>query len=389
MADVRWDLPCKSCFAKGTYAGFTLTVDGVCEDCFQEQGCQDFHKTIRNARDRLKKNVLDAQSQETFFCAYSRAKTAGISEAVMKNLYMQHQRKTRGLANPQEKIKAKRSKESSEKDSDERFKQGDLADNSVKISVGLGGAQFEANIEPSMSIETIRARIHEAYPLSRTIKLSAGEVEIESIEALMQSHREGKSISATFVKDIENMDIEEVREELAIQNNEFLGHLHTLSRLPQGSTTGHVAQYLWNNQLLLTPEQAQRAFDSLLPKIRRSSRPAVGRSGPRAQLILALHSFCLDPYAIWEPNDDCDECLWAKMRFGGRHLGESSRHVTRGKAYHFPSTSSSSSSSSSSKEDVRSLRSVLQAARCKHAKPLETMACLEAYNYSWLTLALT
>jgi hypothetical protein len=294
---------------------------------------------------------------------------------------MRNQQGTNGLANPQEQINAS-IPSSSEKEHDNRFERGGHMGTSVHIIVGLGGAQFEANVEPYMSIDDVKTRIQAAYPFSRTFKLSSGEVEIESIEALMQRHREGTLIFAVFVKDIENMDIQEVREELAIQSNEFLGHLHILSKFPQGSTTGDVAQYLWNNQLLLSPEQAQRAFDSLLPKVLRSSQPAIGRNGPRAQLILALHSFCLDPYAIWEPNDDCDECLWANMRFGDRHLGECGRYSMRGKMSNFISSSSSSSPNA----DVSNLRSVLQAARCKQAKPLAALARLKTYNYSWLTL---
>lgn len=254
----------------------------------------------------------------------------------------------------------------------------------VHIYAGLGGASATVQVEPGACMDGVRARLREAYPEAPFIKLSACGSTVVSTEALLQHAQSGEPIFATFMKEVEDMSLEEIHEELAVGPDEFRGHLHTLSRMTSLSSTADVGCYLCDNQLLLTPAQAQQAFDALVPKVRRASRPGLGRSGPRAQLVLALHSFCLDPYAIWEPDDDSDECLWANMRWGGTHLRDSSRYVTRGQTHNLGA--GSSSSSAPERQDVNDLRSVLRARRSDHAKPLDAMVELQAYEWTWRSL---
>lgn len=389
MARVSWDFPCRSCFHKGTFAGFTLTLDGNCEDCHRESGHHDFRQKVQETSERLKRDLLEAPDLESFFTLYSKAKAAGISEAVIKTIYMQYQSKTKGLANPEEKIQAKRSRD--ERASEVCNKQSKLSAameaNSatmVNIYVGLSGAQVAIRVELGMSIEGIKDLLREAYPRAPSIKLSANGHTINCVEALLHHEQRGESIYATFLKDVEDMSLDEVHEELAIGSDEFRGHLHTLARMARGSSAADVARYLSDNQVLLSSTQAQQIFDCLVQKVRRAARPALGRNGPRAQLIFALHSFCLDPYAIWEPNDDCDECLWANMWWGAVHLGESSRHTTRGRTCNI--SDQSSSSSCSGRCDVNNLRSVLRARRSDQARPLDAMVELQAYEWSWRSL---
>jgi len=380
MALVTWDVPCKSCFHKGTFAGFTLTLDGDCEDCHKDRGEQEFQKKVRIVREELKKALSDAGDEAAFFSAYSKAKAAGVSEAVVKKIFMQHQSNTEGIASPKEKTKTKRSAEMSTAEASgkrSRSADGLEADqgSTVRICVGLGGAEVSISIKPGMSIEDVSTRVRESFPQAASIKFSACGNSIASLDELLKVQRDGEAIYAIFVKEVDDLTLEEVQAELAITTEEFRGHLHILSTMARRGTTADVVRYLWDEQLLLTPEQAQEIFDKLLPKVRRAAEPGLGRDGPRAQLLFALHSFCLDPYAVWEPNDDSDDCLWASFHWGRHHIG-GNLNFMRGRVGHL------SSSSSSEQRDVCNLRAVLRGVRRNEAKPLELMTMLSSCHCS-------
>merc|ERR1712032_621311 len=104
------------------------------------------------------------------------------------------------------------------------------------------------------------------------------------------------------------------------------------------------------------------------------------RYGPRGQLILALHTFCLEPYAIWEPNDGNAECLWANMEWAGRDIGIVDRQVTRGRMVNI-----GSSSSSSGQTDIANFRAFLVERREGTGEELKKMNVLTAYGTAALT----
>merc|ERR1712118_38926 len=128
-------------------------------------------------------------------------------------------------------------------------------------------------------------------------------------------------------------------EELTMEETEFKGHRFALSKLPVGSTPQDVAAYLRNNNLLLTAAQAAEVFDILVAKLRVDERMP---HGLRGQLIHALHSFCLEPYAIWEPNDGNSECLWANMTWANTSLAYDARYKIRGELVNLPNTTAPS-----------------------------------------------
>lgn len=259
----------------------------------------------------------------------------------------------------------------------------------VCISVGLSGEEISIDVTAELSIEDVRRSIPKVYPKAAGcyIKFSSGEVVLDTTESIIECAQNSQSICATLLKDAAAMSLQEIREELSLSNAEFQGHLHILRHYQARHTPSDVARYLWSNQILLGAAQAQHVFDALINKISRAQQPSnLGRGErPRAQLILALHSFCSEPYAIWEPEDDCDECLWANMRWGEHFPG--GRHHLRGQLHNIPSSSSSGSSSGANHQDVSQLRSVLSARRNSNATPLASMTFLQAYDYSWRTLS--
>lgn len=382
MAVVTWDVPCKSCFRNGLFAGFTLTLDGDCEDCHKEKGEHEFQKKVRVVRDELKKALSDAQDEATFFSAYSKARAAGVSEAVVKKIFMHHQSNTKGIASPKEKTKTKTKRSADMGVAEVSVKRPGSADglavdhgNTMRICVGLGGAEVSISITPGLSIDDVSTQVRESFPQAASIKFSACGNSIDSLYELLKFHRCGESIYAVFVKEVEDMSLEEVQDELTITTEEFRGHLHILSTMARRGTTADVVRYLWDEQLLLAPEQAQEIFDKLLPKVRNAAEPNLGRNGPRAQLLFALHSFCLDPYAIWEPNDDCDECLWISFSWGGHDIG-GNLNFMRGRVDNL------SCDPSSERRDVCNLRAVLRGVRRNVAKPLEFMTMLSSWHCS-------
>lgn len=383
----------------GRVLGFTLTLDGYCEGCWSG-GKPAFKQTVKSIREQLKEDMLNATSQESFFAAYSKAKAAGVSENVVKKLCEKYQGRTGkrsgtpGLGNEQQdcsSIKRSRRRAPSE---DTPSKAGHLlATVQVKVSVGLSGTEVAIDVDATLSLENLRSKVRQAYPAAgeRFIKFSSGGVTVNSAEAMIKWVQDDEAICVTFLKAVDAMSLKELQQELAVGDDEFQGHLHVFRRYRATQTPADVARYLWQNQILLTAAQAQRIFDALVAKITRAPKPrSLGRDGPRAQLILALHSFCCEPYAIWEPNDDCDECLWANMRWGddSRNCKQLSggRYRLRGHLRNIPSSSSSSSSPSDQHVDVSRLRSVLNAQRDSTSWPLEAMMFPEAYEYSWRTL---
>ena len=90
IVSVSWQVPCKTCFDKGVYLGFTFTVDGNCEACWKATGRESFKEEVQKSRKNLKQEMIDAPDQVAFFDAYSRAKAPGVSEAVIKRLTKQY-----------------------------------------------------------------------------------------------------------------------------------------------------------------------------------------------------------------------------------------------------------------------------------------------------------
>jgi len=257
----------------------------------------------------------------------------------------------------------------------------------VDISVGLNGAKVSVDVDAAMSVEDLTGRVREVYPEAgeHFIKLCGGGIILKTGKDIADCIQRGEGICAAFLKNADAMNLEELQAELSLDNNEFQGHLHVLRHYQAKHTAADVAQYLWDNQILLTSTQAQRIFDAAVEKISRTQNPSnFGGNGPRAQLILALHSFCLEPYAIREPQDDCAECLWANMRWADTILS-SGRYHLRGELRNIPS-STSSSSPEAQRTDVTRLRSVLNSRRNDVAQPLASMTFLKAYNYSWQSL---
>lgn len=382
--------PCKCCFAAGKATGSKLTLDGDCESCWHG-GKSLFKRTVKSIREQLKKDTQDAPCQEAFFKAFGQAKASGVSEGVLKKLCEQYQEKS---------MKRTRSPEAG--DQGRTFKKSRALNQhnvtgcktnsetfSVNITMGLSGKEVSVDVDVGMSIEGLRSKVRRAYPEAgeRFIKFSSDGSVVSTGEQLISCIQGSQCLCASFLKSTLAMDVQELQGELSLDDNEFQGHFHVLRLYTARHTPADVAHYLWDNQVLLTATQAQRIFDALVGKISRAQTPAnLGRGGPRAQLILALHSFCSEPYAIWEPIDDCDECLWANMHWGEHGLGPGRYHL-RGRLHNISSSSSSSSPHEAQRQDVSRLRAVLNARRSDESKPLESLTFPGAYNYSWRSLA--
>jgi len=376
--------------------GSTLTLDGDCEACW-DGGKSVFKQTVKSVREQLKQEMRDAPGQELFFGAYSKAKAAGVSESVLKKLCEEHWTNTRKRSRVADGLEMEGKGKSSR--ASLVFPRPSSAGIPAEISkvtviVGLSGAEVLIDVDGNLSLEDLRNRVRQGYPEAgeRFIKFSSGGVVVNTAEALFEYAQDGETICAAFLKNVDAMQLHELQDELSLGDREFQGHLHTLRQFQATRTPADVARYLWDNQVLLTAMQAQRIFDALVKQIARAQKPSsLGRDGPRAQLVLALHSFCSEPYAIWEPVDDCDECLWANMRWGddgleSTQLGKGRYHL-RGQLSNISSASSSSSVPGTRRKDVSKLAAVLTAQRENAPKPLSAMTFLEAYHYTWQTLA--
>ncbi|CAJ1427575.1 unnamed protein product [Effrenium voratum] len=233
----------------------------------------------------------------------------------------------------------------------------------VKIHRGLDGDTLQLSLVPEMSFATVVQQLLEQMSAEPSLSavLSAEGLRIESTGDLLEFQSKGSLIFATLVRPVEKMSLSQVAEELALPDQEFRGHLFVLSKYKSGFTYRDVANYLSRNQVFLTGTQATQVFHQLLPKIS-AQVPEEGRDpGLRGQLIMALHTFCLDPYAIWEVDDGQAECLWAHMEYNGRHLGASGRFCLPGQIS--KNFLKAAGSFSSEVQDVSNLRGVLQARR--------------------------
>jgi len=255
------------------------------------------------------------------------------------------------------------------------------APTTVDVHVGLAGAVVPVVLEPGTSMDAVKTHLRLALP-EASIMLSAGGDLLESVESLLLHHGRGELIFATCFRDVSDLSLAEVALEMSMEDAEFQGHLFTLSKISRTSTPRSVATYLWDNQLLLTAAQAQRLFDVLVPRLVQC--PDEYRIGLRGQLILALHSFCVEPYAIWEPDDGNDGCVWANMAWGGgsEHPSMSGLcYLTRGSSAHLQTAAFADAAAY--QKDISGLRAVLQAHRAGNATPLRALCNFEAYGRSW------
>lgn len=245
-------------------------------------------------------------------------------------------------------------------------KHGDVSDDDSKeimvtIHKGLEGESLDIPVKPQMPFASIMQSLLLQMTADPTLSaiLSSEGIKIETTEDLLEYHSQGACIFATLVLSVQKMALRQVVEELMMPESEFRGHRHVLSRYPKGITYKDVANYLFKNKVLLTPTQASGLFQQLLPKL--VEVQAERTLCLRAQLIMALHTFCLEPYAIWEADDGQDECVWHNMMYSGKNLGPNGRFCIPGqRAQHFVDPLPSSSAS---KQDVSNLRGVLQARR--------------------------
>jgi hypothetical protein len=113
-------------------------------------------------------------------------------------------------------------------------------------------------------------------------------------------------------KPIEDMSLEEISIELAVDTAQFRQNSLMLAKMRRG-TAEDVAKHLFENSVLLTATQAQRLFSVLLPKI---TSQEDDRYSPRSQLVMLLHYFCVEPYVAWE-DDGSASCLWINMSYNG------------------------------------------------------------------------
>merc|ERR1712224_349581 len=107
--------------------------------------------------------------------------------------------------------------------------------------------------------------------------------------------------------------------DLVPPDDEVGAHARALAQMPWHTATPRaVADYLYDNRILLTSVQAARIFRLLVGKVVNKT-PGRSVCNVRAQLILVLHSFVLDHTSVWEKDDGSDGCLWANMScFQGR-----------------------------------------------------------------------
>lgn len=253
----------------------------------------------------------------------------------------------------------------------------------VTIHKGLEGETLEIPVKPSMPFASIMQSLllqMTADPSLSAILSSEG-IKIETTEDLLEYHSQGACIFATLVLSVQKMALRQVVEELMMPESEFRGHRHVLSRYPKGITYKDVANYLFKNKVLLTPTQASGLFQQLLPKLVDLQAPSHNLC-LRAQLIMALHTFCLEPYAIWEADDGQDECVWYNMMYSAENLGTGGRFCIpgqRAKEFH----NHSPSSSAQDKQDVSNLRGVLQARRENSQQQfLEALVPPTSYGFS-------
>eukprot|EP00933_Yihiella_yeosuensis_P016533 TRINITY_DN1407_c5_g1_i1.p1 TRINITY_DN1407_c5_g1~~TRINITY_DN1407_c5_g1_i1.p1 ORF type:complete len:300 (+),score=45.26 TRINITY_DN1407_c5_g1_i1:91-990(+) len=255
----------------------------------------------------------------------------------------------------------------------------------IEVRLGLSGELATCIVEPQTSLLELEAQLKDkAEPtseqLTSSLRFSADGELLESTEALLRCYKEGKEIYATWFRSVDDMDLDEVSQNLSLTDEEFKGHLFTLSKLaPSGEPTARdVAHYLWDNQLLLNPMQAAQVFDALIPRLGLVSR---SRYSKRGQLIVALQSFCTEPYAIWELDDGHDQCLWANMDWGASQPWHSGlAYVTRGSSRNLPPKPASQAAA---RKDISHLREVLRSRWAGKAEPLNEIRTLTAYDTSW------
>lgn len=116
----------------------------------------------------------------------------------------------------------------------------------------------------------------------------------------------------------------EVAEALAISDEAFPMHLAAIASLPpERKKPLHVALYLFEQQVLLTSKQAKQTFDFLLPSLTAYGFPGLS---VRGELVFMLHSFCLEPFAIWENDDGAGGHIWRSMSWAGLRPSDSSAY---------------------------------------------------------------
>jgi hypothetical protein len=119
-------------------------------------------------------------------------------------------------------------------------------------------------------------------------------------------------------KKIDEMSLEDVAAELAIDGAQFRKNCSMLGKMTRGAPND-VAKYLYANGVTLTAQQCKKLFEIVFSKVsaRQGSRYPV-----RSQLVMALHCFCVEPYAIWEDDGD-NQCMWTHMTYGDLNMWES------------------------------------------------------------------
>lgn len=101
--------------------------------------------------------------------------------------------------------------------------------------------------------------------------------------------------------------------DLVLPDKEVGAHARILAQMKWHTATARaVADYLYENRVLLTGVQAARIFHVLVDKIVNKSSKR-GLNSARAELVMALHSFVLDQRCIWEKDDGLAGCLWANI----------------------------------------------------------------------------
>ncbi|CAE8594619.1 unnamed protein product [Polarella glacialis] len=262
----------------------------------------------------------------------------------------------------------------------------------MRILIGMGGQFVEVEMTDGLSFDAVLAAVRSspaAPPFPQTwVKLVASGAAVRSMEALCCCEAEQDPVFAVFLRSLDEMELSEVAEELAMEEAEFKGHAFALSKLPPGSHPREVADYLWTNNLLLTSSQSTALFDTLLHKLVASGRHP-GCSSVRGELIFALHSFCLQQHHAWEPNDGSSECMWAGLGWNGKLLGLSQRLLTRGRLQQWGNVEASASSSSNDSWpswDVSQIRAIAVARREEKPEPLAHMMFVRSHDHDWWKL---
>jgi hypothetical protein len=117
---------------------------------------------------------------------------------------------------------------------------------------------------------------------------------------------------------VEIMSLEDVAAELAVDSIQFRKHCSVLAKMTRGNAQD-VAKYLHGGSVLLTAAQAKQMFDIVFPKA--SSREG-SRYSIRSQLVTCIHSFCVEPYVLWEDDGETN-CTWMNMTYNGVELWSS------------------------------------------------------------------